>query len=355
MGILEEVTKLYDQRPYPPIHWFSPFFQYIRSDDLPLLNYRAAFATSFGSAEEAAKKPKILIVGCGTIEPVAVALANPTAEILAVDISQASIKKMKWMARWKGVSSQIKAIVCDLEKIPQDLGPFDFVIATGVLHHLEYPNRALSNLIKLTHSQTVFRMMLYSRWGRDLLYGAKEMAKSLGVQSPASFRSFIDSLPADHPYRIYFHLYDDARSDNGLADGYLHPCDLPFDALSLEKFLNNAGLDVSAFLHHPEGQPDSADRWGQELKNLSVWKKLALLELYGEMNENFIFIAHKKNSTKKNSLYLEWNEALPLRGKLKSKLVGEELEFDREKSPRDFSHVDKLQKALFVFAGEAPV
>lgn len=352
MGILEEVTKLYNQSPYPPVHWLSPFIQYIRSDDLPLLNYRAAFAASFGSVEHAAKAPKILIVGCGTLEPVAVALANPQAQILAVDLSSASMKKLKWMARWKGVASQIQTWVGDLEKIPEEKGKFDYLIATGVLHHLENPERALQKLIEKTHEKTVFRIMYYSRWGRDLLYGAKDMARMLGIRNPKKFRSFMDSLPADHPYRIYFHLYEDARSDGGLADGYLHPCDRPLDAFALRNLLNLAGLEASLFLHHPEGQPEAADRWGAEVKNLDAWQKLALLELYGEMNENFIFFARRKESvSSKNHTFYEWNEALPLKGELKSKLLGENLKFDRSVSPQKAENIPQLVKALFLIPG----
>ncbi|RZA06173.1 MAG: class I SAM-dependent methyltransferase, partial [Proteobacteria bacterium] len=226
MKLLEAVEALYEARPYPPVGFLSPL-QPLRRDDLPLLSYRAAYASSFGTTVGAAERPRILVVGCGTFEPVAVAAANPGAEILAVDLSKRSLDKLRWQARWRGKSGQIRRLQGDLMSISRSEGRFDYVIATGVLHHLVHPQKALHHLIQRTYPRAVFRCMVYSQWGRDLLYGAKDLAVCMGADTPRKFRRLMGSLPPNHPYRIYFHLYEDAKTDGGLWDGYLHPCDRP--------------------------------------------------------------------------------------------------------------------------------
>lgn len=335
--LLEAVEALYEARPYPPVGYFSPL-QPLRRDDLPLLNYRAAYAASFGSTEGAAERPRILVVGCGTFEPVAVAAANPQAEILAVDISKRSLEKLRWQARWRGKSGQIRRLQADLEGITRSEGRFDYVIATGVVHHLEDPLRGLRRLVGFAYPRAVFRVMVYSRWGRDLLYGAKELAARTGANTPRKFRRLMASLPGDHPYRIYFHLYEDAKTDGGLCDGYLHPCDQPNDALGWRDTLAAAGLEATRFLQRPEGQPAAAERLAKFPKGQGPWERMALLEALGSLEENFIFFARRASEAglavdPGPATSFEWNPALLKKGRVRSRLLGESVGFDVSRHP----------------------
>jgi hypothetical protein len=322
--LLDDVAALYNARPYPPVGYLSPFLQPMRRDDLPLLNYQAGYGACYGAG--AVAKPRILVAGCGTVEPVAVALANPKADILAVDISEASLKKLRWQAKARGVN--VRTLHSDIEALGE--GDFDYIIATGVLHHLESPSRGLRALVERSRGRAVFRLMLYSRFGRELLYGAKELGRLLGIAEPGAFRKMIASLPPSHPYRVYFHLYSDAITDAGLCDGYLHPCDQPFDAFSLRDFLQAAGLEVGRFLHKPSGQAGS-------------WEELAVKESLAQLEENFCFFAGFASARREGPL--AWNPALPRRGKFFSRLLGEKVEFDRSATPSD---PDRLARALFL-------
>lgn len=344
MGKLEDVGSLYEQRPYPAVGMLSSLLP-MRRDDLPLLNYQAGYAACYGDLAGAAERPRILVAGCGTFEPVAVALANPGAQILAVDLSARSLEKLRWQARMRGVGGQIRTQQGDLEKIE---GEFDYVIATGVLHHLEDPARGLRALVERSSPRAVFRMMLYSRWGRDLLYGAKRLAEMVGARDPSAVRKMMTTLPADHPYRAYFHLYSDAASDTGLADGYLHPCDQPFDAHSLRDFLRAAGFRTWHFLHRPEGQPEAADRMTDFSPGQDEWDRLALLDALAQLEENFcLFAGRGERRSRGGSGPLVWNPALPRKGRYLSKLVGEALPFDQSGPAND----SKLQRALFLLPG----
>lgn len=342
VSLLEAVEALYEARPYPPTGLLSPL-QPLRRDDLPLLNYRAAYSACFGSTKGAAERPRILVVGCGTVEPVAVAMANPGSEILAVDLSARSLDRLRWQARWRGVSGQIRMHHGDLENIPRNEGRFDYVVATGVLHHLENPERALKRLVDRTYAGAVFRIMVYSRWGRDLLYGAKALAQEFGISEPKSFRRMIDSLPSNHPYRIYFHLYDDARTDGGLCDGYLHPCDQPRDALGWQEFLNSAGLEAKKFLQRPDGQPHHADVFAKFKPGQGLWERMALLEAIGQLEENFYFFASLKSDAGRAAVSAgyEWNPSAQKKGSIHSKLLGEKVDFDPSRHPGSFDEATR--------------
>jgi SAM-dependent methyltransferase len=351
LKLRSEVESLYEARPYPPVGFLTPFLQKIRWEERPTMSYRAAYACSYGSTEGAKARPRILVAGSGTFEPVVVALANPGAEILAVDLSKKSLRMLSWQASARGLRGRIEAWAGDFQELPASYGEFDFIVATGVLHHLADPARGLASLVSRLSERGVLRMMVYSYWGRSLLYGAKELARILGVESPAAFRTMIEELPSDHPYKIYFHLYDDARTDTGLADGFLHPCDRPFSALGLRSFLDGAGLVATRFLHAPEGQPEAADRLARLPVDLGSWERLALLEAFGELDRNFILFACRNGWHPKARVdRYEWNPALPKRGRLFSAQAGRELAFDTASDPSVHTpeELKELESALFL-------
>lgn len=346
-----EVESLYEARPYPPVGFLTPFLQRVRQEERPTLSYRAAYAASFGSTKGAKAEPRILVAGCGTFEPVVVALANPGAQILGVDLSAKSLRQLAWQARARGLQSRISTWAGALEHLPETFGSFDFIVATGVLHHLVDPAKGLTALVSRLNEKGTLRLMVYSQWGRSLLYGAKQLAKSLGIADPKGFREMIGNLPAGHPYRIYFHLYEDARTDTGLADGYLHPCDQPFTALGLRNLLDEAGLVATKFLHAPAGQPEAADRLARLPVDLGSWERLALLELYGELEKNFTLFACRNGWRARPKVAgYEWNPALPRKGKLHSELAGRALSFDTRSSPSTYSpeELRELENSLFL-------
>ncbi len=349
MEKLEAVGELYENYPYPPVGLFSPFLQPIRRDDLPLLNYQAGYASCFGHLGGASSQPRILVAGCGTLEPVAVALANPKAQISAVDLSEASLEKLQWQAKMRGVASRIQLIQEDFQKLAEN--DFDYVVATGVLHHLPDPLLGARALVERAKPNAVFRFMVYSQWGRDLLYGAKALAEMLGAETPKEVRKLMADLPASHPYRMYFHLYKDSITNNGLADGYLHPCDQPFTALSLRDFLQYAGLQLGQFLHRPSGQPEVAENLAKFPANSGCWERLAVLEALGGLEENFCFFASRSDTKKQSALPpWHWNPALPTRGRFFSRLLEEVVSFDSTK-PVPQEQNEKLQRALFLLPG----
>lgn len=343
MGILEEVRSLYENRPYPPVSLITPFVQFLRRDDLPLLNYEAGYAASFGAVPAGLRPPRILVAGCGTSEPIAVAAANPGAEILAVDLSEKSLRRLRWMARIKRV--KLKTWRGDFQELPESFGKFDYLIATGVIHHLEDPAAGLVALRRLGHERSVFRFMIYNRWGRDLLYGAKQMAGLLHAKSPEKLRKLLEALPSDHPYRIYYHLYGDARSDAGLSDGYLHPQDRAFHAEEVGALLAKCGLEASYFLQKRGGNPEDEISLPS---SVSPWRKLAVLEAMGELDENFLFFAKPLGAPLLRPDSWRWNPVVK-RKRIYSKRLGRVLEV--KKIPEDKT---ELAAALFLLPALGP-
>jgi 2-polyprenyl-3-methyl-5-hydroxy-6-metoxy-1,4-benzoquinol methylase len=75
----------------------------------------------------------VLDIGCG-LGRNSIALARLGANVTAVDISRTAIEKLNRFANVSELS--IKGLVSDAFSIP-DLGQFDFVVGSMILHHLE--------------------------------------------------------------------------------------------------------------------------------------------------------------------------------------------------------------------------
>src|SRR5688572_18469527 len=102
---------------------------------------RAGFSPS-------ASKLKIWLTGCGTFQQYAFSHANPAAEILATDVSEASLKAAKkrcFFHAKRKVSFQTLNLEVEKE-YPNET--FDFIECYGVLMNLTRPEETLRRLAK---------------------------------------------------------------------------------------------------------------------------------------------------------------------------------------------------------------
>lgn len=313
----------YLQHPYPQI----PLLARLRAKDLHALNFAAMYSLVHGSLKACPERPRILILGCGTFEPCAVAKANPVADIVAIDFSEASLRRLSWHLRMHGLSRRVETHCMDLMDISSAMGTFDLVIATGVLHHLSAPELAVKRIADILTRRGLMRAMIYSAFGREWIYSIQAMVKGMGISSPRELRQVISRLPNNHPLFVHFHMYQDNQSDAGCVDGFLHARDKGFTPNELGKMLDRAGLYARHFFM-PEGSrpkdfqaifdriPLTEQLRFRQLSLVSDWEKLQVMDALGEVESNFKFIASKSssamNNSKKSSLlklnpYLETN------------------------------------------------
>ena len=354
MTIFERIKAQYEKFPYPSI----PLFVRMRTADSHLMNYESGVAACFGDVSLAVDRPKILVVGCGTFEPYVVALANPSAEITCLDFSASALKKLKWRMRLHFPRRKFHYLCSSVEKIPNSLGHFHMIVATGVLHHLENPSLGLAILEKHLAKNGVLRLMLYSKYGRHQIYKIRELAHALGIHNGKQLKKMIAQLPADNPMKSQFSLYGDAQSEGGIRDGFLNVIDHAFDALEVEGFLSQSGVMAKKFLHSPSGSLHHFDSLRAENSCArSDWEKIAALDRVSELESNFIFWAARAQEilaeTPKPKAFL-LNPALKkFQGKkVYSKILGELVQVPRVgKIPAD--QLARYREALWMLpAGE---
>jgi SAM-dependent methyltransferase len=196
---------------------------------------------------------RVLDAGCGTGEAaVHIARQYPEIEVTAIDLSDTSLDITRSLAREMGVGGNLTLHRLPIEEAATLGGPFDYIVASGVLHHLVNPPAGLQALANLLTPTGGLGVLLYGSHGRygvymmqDLLRrlaGTRELAEQVGYT-----RQLLASWPPDHPFQPG--EWSDVRSGNdaGLVDLLLHVQDRSYTVPQIVEFLDTAGLRLERF------------------------------------------------------------------------------------------------------------
>ena len=176
------VRLQYEENPYP--RWIS-------LPPRPGPNLREALAHRFPDRPVPRAFETVLVAGGGTgYEPLLVALANPHARVLSLDLSRASLAYGARVALRFGVDN-VRFMQADLLDVAMLGETFDAILASGVLHHMGDPQAGLRALAGVLRPEGVIRIGLYSAHARELVTRARAAASEAGRDGSADgIRSF---------------------------------------------------------------------------------------------------------------------------------------------------------------------
>jgi SAM-dependent methyltransferase len=202
-----------------------------------------------------ARRGSILVAGCGTgRHPIYTALTYPDCEVLAVDLSRASLAYGVRMARRLGANNVTfrQADILELGALDRR---FDQIEAIGVLHHLEDPLAGWRVLARLLQPGGSMRVALYSETARRRLGATRDFIRERGFaateQDIRRCRREILDLPADHAARAAMES-DDFYSCSGFRDLVMHVRERRFTLPQIAGCLAELGLELQALLCAPE-------------------------------------------------------------------------------------------------------
>lgn len=222
------------------------------------------------------KKINILIAGCGTgQESLMFATVFPQAEILAVDLSRASLA----YAIKKAEEYKIKNVTfrhADLLRLDTLEQRFDIVNSCGVLHHLQDPLAGWRTLTGLLKPKGLMQVAFYSKIARRHILAAQRLAKEKGfvgtVESMKDFRRNATSLlPPDvleniSRFKDYYYL-------SMYRDLLFHVQEHDYDLRDINSMIKTLNLDFLGFsisnkqrLSYIEKNPDDL-----AMTNLEKW------------------------------------------------------------------------------------
>ena len=197
-------------------------------------------------AEEAL--PRILIAGCGTgRHALQTALRYENAEVLAIDLSRASLAYARRMARELGVRNIqfAQADILELDSIPDR---FDLIESSGVLHHLDEPMRGWRVLRRLLTPRGLMRVAFYSHRARlpleEIRSGLPERGDMMKRVRAARRRTY--GLAEGHAGRALLRSAD-FYAASGVRDALLHTCEHTVSPLWIRDALGELGLYFLGF------------------------------------------------------------------------------------------------------------
>jgi 2-polyprenyl-3-methyl-5-hydroxy-6-metoxy-1,4-benzoquinol methylase len=244
------------------------------------------------------KPKKILLAGSGSFSPYPTALANPTANITALDLAKANLQRAKLHTRLH-LQFNIDFIEGSILNAAMLLptSDFHFVDCYGVLHHIPEVIAALKTLHSLLAAGAVLRIMVYSTGARRSIQAVRTAMRMLGVNEVDNLKKLYKQSKPDSRLKDCIDSHYEAHFDWGLADMFLHPYAKIYQIDELLSTLKAADLEPLQFIH-----------WGALSEVGAEINRLRHLEKNRELSTNFILLAGRVEDAKMRSEWRHYKE-----------------------------------------------
>jgi SAM-dependent methyltransferase len=201
---------------------------------------------------------KILLVGCGTDEPLLFRILHPNNKIVALDLSERSLRRASLRTALFGHEKNNKTAFYtgDFSTIPisEIDAPFNYIQCFGVLHHQKNPKDFLFKLVEALAPCGILRVMIYSYSGRKLERKIQSLQAGLWRPNSSGWtirrrqllfwvrQVFSLLLKTDKNWGERFRYL--GTSTASVADALLHPSDPGLKPSELVRWAEEAGLSL---------------------------------------------------------------------------------------------------------------
>jgi SAM-dependent methyltransferase len=252
-----EVTGHYERHPYP--HY--PLIASIKRCDTYAMNLTALWAR-FNGELLPESQGRILLAGCGAFAPYPMALSNPEVKVVGVDLAQNNLRRAH-MHCLLHCRFNVRLLQGDFLEPDVTPGPYHFIEAIGVLHHLDDPAAGLRALEQRLLPGGILKVMVYGRYARQEVESIRRALRLLRVRDVATLKRMIRRAAPDSRLRNYLDCSWESRTDSGLADLFLHPNVKTYRIDEFLEMVGQSGLTPLLFTHR-----DALASPGQEIRRL---------------------------------------------------------------------------------------
>jgi ubiquinone/menaquinone biosynthesis C-methylase UbiE len=255
---LEEVREQYEDYPYPardPEAEKGVIYS-ANSSSLDCINHYC-----FEGKRDLSKNFRVLVAGGGTGDCTiyfAEQFRDTEAELVYLDMSTASMTVAKARAKVRKLDN-ITWVHDSILNLPNlDLGKFDYISCTGVLHHLADPQAGLNALKSVLAEDGSIFLMLYGLYGRLGIYQMQDTLKRLNAgfesieDSIQNTKKVIKNLPSSNWFAANSQTFTkDLATDIGVFDLLLHSQDRAYTVPQLYDYVEASDLSIHK-LYNPD-------------------------------------------------------------------------------------------------------
>jgi SAM-dependent methyltransferase len=250
---LPQVRSQYEALPYPARDPEEDRKRLVLTwlEDLPMINHYC-----FAGKQSFQKGFRALVAGGGTGDATIFlaeqlrAINATNAQVVHLDMSEASIAVAKRRAEIRGLNN-ITWVHDSLLNLPMlDVGKFDYINCSGVLHHLADPDLGFKALRSVLKDDGAIGLMVYATTGRTGVYQMQALMRLVNdtpdgeplsdQRKIANTRDLLASLPASNWFLRSEDLHHDHKAgDAGIYDLLLHSQDRSYTAGELFDWLED--------------------------------------------------------------------------------------------------------------------
>ena len=279
-------------------------------------------------------KDKIILdAGCGSgLQALVLALANPGAKIIGVDLSEKSIELARQRFAYHKLDNAefYAASLDDIESLGYH---FDYINCDEVLYLLPNPGEMLKKFQSMLTPEGIIRANLHSYYQRIEYYRTQEALKFLGMfeedsveVSLETVKETIDSLKDNIRMKIFYRNFENVKLqssnpeskakqlDGWIMTNYLLRGDKGYTIPELFNFLDLANLDFLSMVNWRHWDLieifQNSDNlplfWQLGLDSATEEDKLHLFELFQPIHRLIDFWCIQKNNQPFSSVPINW-------------------------------------------------
>ena len=306
---ISDLTEQYNNYIYPkPTENLSE--EWIKKNRFQICDPNYCWHRLWPEKPYSSKRLDILIAGCGSDQAAILAKCNPNHNFVGIDLSENSLKHEKKLIQENKIDN-LKLFRDDFRSV-KFKNKFDYIISSGVIHHLDDPGTGLKYFYENLKDEGVIYIMVYGDKKSYATNQVKQLFKKLSLKQNQESISFVmntvNRLNNLHPAKIFAEteIKQDLSHPSGVVDFFLHKKENFFSIKELVKLLNKNKLIIKNFANGrvkplTKFFTDAPLHIKEKINSLSIEDKLEISQILN-WNDRKIDLICCKSKNKKNSI-----------------------------------------------------